>query len=90
MKNTRPPETDEGRQEYQRADFDEMTRGKYAEQMAAASNVVVIDPDVSKVFPNAQAVNDALRALIDIAKASANATRSIRQHYAKSDTPDRR
>ncbi len=87
MKNTSPLETGEARQEYQRADFDEMTRGKYAEPMARASNVVVIDPDVSKVFPNAQAVNDALRALIDIAKASANATRCVRQHGAKRDSP---
>ncbi|MGA8053409.1 MAG: hypothetical protein WCA12_06035 [Burkholderiales bacterium] len=36
-------------------------RGKYAERYRQGSNVVVIDPDLSAAFPNARAVNDALR-----------------------------
>ena len=37
-------------------------RGKYAKQYKSESNVIVIDPELSKVFKNASAVNKALRA----------------------------
>ena len=55
---------DELRPEYRRQDFGTMTRGKYADRCRKASNVVVIAPELQKVFPNAQAVNDALRGLM--------------------------
>ena len=41
-------------------------RGKYARRYAQGANVVVLEPDVAKVFPNADAVNDSLRALAGI------------------------
>ena len=55
---------DEMRPEY---DFRGGVRGKYFERYKASSNVVVLDPDVSSAFPNAEAVNEALRALAAIA-----------------------
>lgn len=42
-------------------DFSHGERGKYASRNAEGSNVVVLDPDVAAAFPNAEAVNDALR-----------------------------
>ncbi len=42
-------------------DFSGAKRGKYAARYAAGSNVVVLEPDVAQLFPNAKAVNDALR-----------------------------
>ncbi len=36
-------------------------RGKYAKQYREGTNVVVIEPDLTHAFPNAKAVNDALR-----------------------------
>jgi hypothetical protein len=59
---------DELRPVYRCEDFGTMTRGKYADRCRKASNVVVIAPELQKVFPNAQAVNNALRGLIDLAK----------------------
>ncbi len=41
-------------------------RGKYARRYAQGANVVVLEADVAKVFPNAEAVNDSLRALAGI------------------------
>jgi len=38
----------------------------YAARYAAETRAVVLDPDVAKVFPDAKAVNDALRALAKI------------------------
>ncbi len=39
-------------------------RSKYHERYVKESNVVVIDPDLTDAFPNAKAVNDALRATL--------------------------
>jgi hypothetical protein len=44
-------------------DFSPGVRGKYARRYTEGSNVVVLDPDVAKVFPNAEAVNKSLRNL---------------------------
>jgi hypothetical protein len=82
MKKSRPSPKDELRPEYKRSDFGKMVRGKYSEKIAAATNVVVIDPEVSKAFPNDQAVNDALRSLIDIAKAAARPVRRTKARTA--------
>jgi hypothetical protein len=47
-------------------DFSQGIRGKYARRYAKGSNVVVLEPDVAEVFPNAQAVNSSLRSLAEI------------------------
>ena len=47
-------------------DFSKGVRGKYAKRFAKGSNVVVLSPDVAKVFPDSASVNEALRALIKI------------------------
>ena len=44
-------------------DFSEGVRGKYAERYQAGTNLIRLDPDVAKMFPNAESVNEALRAL---------------------------
>jgi hypothetical protein len=54
------------RREY---DFSNAVRGKYYDRFKASSNVVVLDPDVSRVFPNAAAVNQALRVLASVGRA---------------------
>jgi len=69
---------DETRDEYCREDFGEMVRGKYAQRCRESSNVVVISPDVQKAFPNAQAVNDALRAVLTLAQSTGLAPRPTR------------
>jgi hypothetical protein len=47
-------------------DFSKGVRGKYAKRYAEGSNVVLLEPDVAKVFPDAASVNYALRQLIEI------------------------
>jgi hypothetical protein len=60
MKQSKSKIADEMRAEY---DFSDAVRGKYHDRYRASSNVVVLDPDVSQAFPNAVAVNKALRSL---------------------------
>jgi hypothetical protein len=45
-------------------DFSGGVRGKYAARYAEGTNVVVLSPDVAEVFPNSEAVNEALRTLL--------------------------
>lgn len=47
-------------------DFADGVRGKYARRYAQGTNVVVLEPDVARAFPNAEAVNNSLRALAQI------------------------
>ena len=54
-------ENDDLRTEYPAELIRSGIRGKYARRAKEGSNVVVIDPDLSDVFPNSKAVNEALR-----------------------------
>ena len=46
-------------------------RGKYYRRAAAGTNLVLIEPDLASIFPNAEAVNRALRVLAEAAKSTA-------------------
>lgn len=45
-------------------DFSQGVRGKYARRYAHGTNVIVLEPDVAKVFSNSRAVNVSLRKII--------------------------
>ena len=49
-------------------DFSKGIKGKYAKRYEAGTNVVVIEPDVAKFFPDHESVNQALRSLTEIIK----------------------
>ena len=87
MKKARPTPVrvvaEEMRAEYRREDFGTMVRGKYAARLGASSNVVVLRPEVASAFPNADAVNEALMGLLNLAK---TVTRPARRSVAKPKT----
>ncbi|MEA3641150.1 MAG: hypothetical protein VBE63_14585 [Lamprobacter sp.] len=65
-------QADDLRPEYRHEDFPAgFVRGKYATRVAEGSNIVRIDPDLVWAFPDSAAVNEALRALVQIAERSA-------------------
>ena len=66
---------DELRPKYRRSDFGKLMRGKYAARVATETNVVVLEPELAEAFPNAMAVNEALRGLLDVAATTARLTR---------------
>ncbi|MGZ8173732.1 MULTISPECIES: hypothetical protein [Methylobacter] len=74
MKKVKSKITDELRPEYKRSDFGEFVRGKYANRIKDETNVVLLEPDVAQAFPNDEAVNKALRYLLEVAKASTHLT----------------
>jgi len=68
MKKAKQADKDELRAEYKRSDFPMgFVRGKYAQRLRESSNIVVLEPEVARAFPNQEAVNSALLSLIQIA-----------------------
>lgn len=49
-------------------DFSAGVRGKHNQQYREGTNVLFLDADVAKAFRNSEAVNQALRLLLDLAK----------------------
>ena len=47
-------------------DFSRARPNKYARRFGGGRNIVVLEPDVARRFPDSGAVNRALRALLDI------------------------
>lgn len=47
-------------------DFSKGVRGATAARFREGTNIVVLDPDVMDVFPDSEAVNEALRALAPV------------------------
>ncbi len=41
-------------------------RGKYAESYRAGTNLVLLEPEVAKAFPNEKAVNEALKLVMKL------------------------
>lgn len=62
------PLEDDLRDEYDETLLKNGVRGKYAQRLAAGTNVVRLDPDVAAAFPSEEAVNEALRMLLNLAK----------------------
>jgi hypothetical protein len=58
------------REEYPEDLIKSGARGKYAKRYREGTNVVLIDPDLHKLFPNSEAVNRALREYIAKKRAS--------------------
>lgn len=65
MSQENETEADEMRPEY---DIRGGVRGKYFERFRQGTNVVLLQPDVAAVFRSSEAVNRALRELIEIAR----------------------
>jgi hypothetical protein len=66
------------RTEYRRADLGVGVRGKYLAAYRAGTNVVLLSPDVAEAFPTESAVNEALRALVRVARRTVSPTKSAR------------
>ena len=64
MKKDSAEEGDDLRPEYDFSKLKGRVRGKYVERYREGTNLVLLDPDVAAAFPDAKAVNDALRLLL--------------------------
>ncbi len=60
----------EMRENYDRKDLGSGVRKKYYNQYIEAHNIMLLNPEIVKVFPSEKAVNEALLSLIKVARAS--------------------
>jgi hypothetical protein len=60
------PEEDELRPEYDETVLKGGVRGKYAKRFAAGTNLVRIDPQVAAAFAGEEAINEALRWVLQL------------------------
>jgi len=72
--NLETPLDDELRPEYDETLLKDGVRGKYAAQYQAGTNLVLLAPDVAAAFPTSEAVNEALRLLMQVAQRTTLAT----------------
>ena len=67
--------SDDLRSEYH-LDYSKAVRGKYYKRiLKEGTNVVVLEPDVAKAFPDSAAVNNALRVVLKAGQAAQRLTR---------------
>ncbi len=72
MKSDSATPADDGlRNEYNAAVFAGAVRGKYASKYSEGSNLILLAPDVARAFPSSEAVNQALRLLMQVAETTA-------------------
>ncbi len=71
----RKVKSEEMRPEYRRQDLGRGARGKYLEDYRGGTNVVLLSPEVAKVFTSEESVNEALRHLIEVAQKSVGPTK---------------
>ena len=68
--NLETPVDDDLRPEYDATVLKDGVRGKYAARYQAGTNLVLLAPDVAAAFPTSEAVNEALRLLMQVARRS--------------------
>lgn len=66
---------EEMRAEYRREDIGKGVRGKHYAEFKKGSNLVLLSPELAKIFPNNEAVNAALNSLVGIARSATGPTR---------------
>ncbi len=67
-KNKTKQTEDEMRPEHDLTKLTGKVRGKYAERYRSGTNLVLLESDVQAAFPDAEAVNEALRMLMKVAR----------------------
>lgn len=72
MSKANRPGNDDLRPEYDFGSMKGGVRGKYVARLRKGSNLVLLDPEVAAAFPSAEAVNEALRGVL-------NTTRAVRR-----------
>jgi len=74
--STRKQDNYELRKEYDLSKMTVLPRGRFDPKRRIGKNVVLLEPDVAKAFPNDKAVNEALRLILKATKISQGTTAS--------------
>lgn len=76
IKSEVPGNSDDLRPEYDLSHLTGGVRGKYYDRATAGTTLVLLERDVAEAFPDGRTVNQALRALIKVARSQVRTTSS--------------
>jgi hypothetical protein len=74
---------EEMRSEYRREDLGKGIRGKHYAEFKKGSNLVLLTPELSRIFPTNEAVNAALSSLVGVARSATRLARRPARTRAK-------
>jgi hypothetical protein len=75
--------------EYEFASRKGGVRAKYLKRLRHQANIVVLEPEVAEAFPNQEAVNEALRGVLDTARAPSDGPAALpTKHSIRLDQSD--
>ncbi len=78
---------EEMRTEYRREDLGKGVRGKHYAAFQKGSNLVLLTPELAKIFPTNEAVNAALESLVGVARSATRLTGRSRGTPQKRGAP---
>ncbi len=71
------------RAEYRREELGKGVRGKHYAEFKKGNNLVLLKPELAKIFPTNEAVNAALDSLVGVARSATNVARRSARSRAK-------
>jgi hypothetical protein len=71
----KPNEDYELREDYDLSQLPVMPKGRYAPERRMGSNIVVLDQDIAQAFPSDEAVNKALRLVLQVTEIPTKVTK---------------
>ena len=74
---------EEMRAEYRLEDLGKGVRGKHFADFEKGSNLVLLTPELSKIFPTNESVIDALNSLVGVARSATGITRRTKSRVTK-------
>lgn len=69
---------EEMRAEYRRENLGKGVRGKHYAEFKKGNNLVLLKPELAKIFPTNEAVNAALDSLVGVARSATSVTKRTR------------
>jgi hypothetical protein len=79
MKKTTARKSNGLRREYDLTKLTGGVRGKYYRRYSEGTNLVLLDADIADAFPDAKAVNEALRVLVNVASTRVRSARKAKR-----------
>lgn len=74
---------EEMRAEYRRENLGKGVRGKHYAEFKKGNNLVLLKPELAKIFPTNESVNAALESLVGVARSATGLTRRSARSRAK-------
>ena len=73
------------RAEYRREELSKGVRGKHHAEFKKGNNLVLLRPELARIFPTNETVNAALASLVEVARSATVRTRRSTQSRAKAN-----